>query len=69
MLTNEQKAAIAETKSALECLEALLSVTRELGAPLTQESIEALGIAMSHEMQRIVQVAHLLPSRDAQVAA
>jgi hypothetical protein len=68
-VTKEQKAAIAETKSALDCLESLLVVMRELNQPLTQERIAALGLAMSLEMMRINDAQPFLPSSGVQEAA
>lgn len=63
MLTDQQKAAIAETKSAFDAIEALLSVTRELRSPVTKESVEALGIAIALEMKRVNDAQPYLPSR------
>lgn len=68
-MTDQQQAAIAETKSALHAIEALLSVSRELRAPTTKESIEALGIAIALEMKRINDAQPYLPSRSSAEAA
>jgi hypothetical protein len=68
-MTDHEQAAIAEVQNALVALEQLLVAMRERGGILTQERIHALGLAMSLEMQRIIQVAEFLPGGDAQEAA
>lgn len=62
-MTTKHEEAIAETKRALEALENLLRTAREQGVLLTQERVGELGFDLATEMQRIVEVVHLLPVR------
>ena len=68
-MSTDELAAIGEVKSALEAIDGLLAMMRECPGPLSQERIQALGIAIAFELQRLANATPYLPSARSTEAA
>ena len=67
-MSTDELAAIGEVKSALEAIDGLLAMMRECPGSLSQERIQALGIAIALELQRLANATPYLPTTRTEAA-